>query len=142
MKLFSTLALPTLLSTAAFAQSVRIGNPPNGTSVHAGSNVLMEIDRPDTLTGSTEIAIIIGFQSCATMPCHAPSDGLGTILYNGGYKPEFQPGSSKPPHQNFTVTIPASAPQGPGLLGVSHVALVGAGQTVILESLGVTVNVN
>ncbi|KAF9465549.1 hypothetical protein BDZ94DRAFT_1253388 [Collybia nuda] len=142
MKFSSTLALSALLSTTAFAQRIAIGYPANGTSVQPGSSFLMEVDRPNSLSGSTEVAVVIGFQSCAASPCHSPADGLGTVLYNGGYKPVFQTGAaSKPPHQNFTVTIPTTAPKGSALIGVSHMALIGAGQAAFLESVGVEVNV-
>jgi hypothetical protein len=81
----------------------------------------------DTLTGSTEVAVVIGFWHCggATSICPAPSDVLGSILYNGPYDPEFHTGVAKPPHQNFTVTIPSTAQAGKAQLSVAHFSLVG-----------------
>ncbi|KAJ6555077.1 hypothetical protein DFH09DRAFT_1165476 [Mycena vulgaris] len=146
MKFFSSLALGTILATTAFAQRIEIGAPADGSSVKAGSNMTVEVDRPDTLTGSTEVAIVIGFLSCVGFPegCPPPSDIIGNILYNGPYDPEFHTNvsRSKPPHQNFTVTIPASARTGPAQLSVTHFSLVGAGPFPFLESLNITVNVD
>ncbi|KAJ7244432.1 hypothetical protein B0H12DRAFT_1054872 [Mycena haematopus] len=145
MKFFSSLALSTLLfATAALAQSVDIGAPADGSTVLHGSNITVEIDRPDTLTGSTEVAIVIGFWHCgsAASVCPPPSDVLGTILYNGPYDPEFRTGGgSKPPYQNFTVTIPSTALPGKAQLGVAHLSLVGAGQYPFLETRNITLNV-
>lgn len=85
----------------------------------------------DTLTASTEVAIVIGFLSCVglnTPTCPPPSATIGNVLYNGPYDPEFHNNGSlpnKPPYQNFTVTIPASAPAGPAQLSLTHLSLVG-----------------
>ncbi|KAJ7023070.1 hypothetical protein C8F04DRAFT_970561 [Mycena alexandri] len=126
MKFFSSLIFSTLLATTAFAQSAAIGAPADGSSVQAGSNITVEVDRPDTLTGSTEVAVVIGFLSCNGRPaCPAASEVLGSILYNGPFNPQFVTGVSRPPHQNFTVTIPSTFPSGPAQLAVSHFSLVG-----------------
>ncbi|KAJ7449190.1 hypothetical protein FB451DRAFT_1053488 [Mycena latifolia] len=145
MKFLSSVALSAMFATAAFAQNVAIGAPANGASVKAGSNITVEVDRPDTLTGSTEVAVVIGFFSCVPFPqgCPPPSEIIGNVLYNGPYDPEFHTNvtPSKPPYQNFTVTIPASARTGPAQLSVTHLSLVGAGPFPFLESLNITVNV-
>ncbi|KAF7377901.1 hypothetical protein MSAN_00213800 [Mycena sanguinolenta] len=146
MKFLSSLALSTVFAATALAQSVGIGAPPDGTTVSAGSNITVEIDRPPTLTPSTEVAIIIGFLSCGgfASSCPPPSEILGTILYNGPYDPEFSSsggGVNHRPYQNFTVTIPSSASPGKAQLGVAHVALVGAGQYPFLETHNITLNV-
>ncbi|KAJ6551772.1 hypothetical protein B0H19DRAFT_882498, partial [Mycena capillaripes] len=132
------------LATSAFAQSAVIGAPADGTTVQAGSNITVEVDRPDTLTGSTEVAVVIGIFPCGSTNsvCPGPSEVLGTILYNGPFNPQFQNDSrSKPPHQNFTVTIPDFIPTGKAQLGVAHFTLIGAGQFPFLETLNVTLNV-
>ncbi|KAF7377915.1 hypothetical protein MSAN_00215300 [Mycena sanguinolenta] len=127
MKVLNLLSLGALLATA-FAQGADIGAPADGSTVRRGSKIIVEIDRPDTLTGSTEIAIVIGFLFCGqslTSQCPPPSEILGTILYNGNYTPEFHTGVMKPPHQNFTVKVPSSASLGKAQLGVAHFSLVG-----------------
>jgi hypothetical protein len=54
-------------------------------------------------------------------------DRIGTILYNGGYRPEWHNIPFKPPHQNFTVTIPKATLPGKAELSVIHFTLVGVG---------------
>lgn len=133
----------SFFALAAAGQRVNIGYPPDGTSVTSGSNITVEIDRPvscpcffffallkadqDTLSGSTEVAIVIAFASCASSPCSSPSANMGSILYNGHYDPVFQSGApgSKPPHQNFSIAIPSTAGVGSGQLNVAHVSLIG-----------------
>ncbi|KAJ6461092.1 hypothetical protein C8R45DRAFT_842449 [Mycena sanguinolenta] len=143
MKVLSVLSLSAMLTTA-FAQGVVIGAPADGSTVRRGSKITVEINRPDTLTGSTEIAIVIGFLFCGKSPtskCPPPSEILGTILYNGSYQPEFHSGDAKPPYQNFTVSIPTSASPGKAQLGVAHFSLVGASQFPFLEIFNITLNV-
>lgn len=148
MKLaFSSLFSALLVGWAA-AQRVAIGFPVDRTAATAGSNIIVEIDRPvclsslsgnlsdltlvnfnsqDTLSASTEVAVVIAINSCHNTTCIPPADILGSILYNGPYSPKFQPTApaSLPPHQNFTVTIPAALPKGPAQLAVFHVSLIG-----------------
>ncbi|KDR82928.1 hypothetical protein GALMADRAFT_206658 [Galerina marginata CBS 339.88] len=141
---FSTASLSLLLgSISALSQSIRIGFPSDGASVHAGSKLTVEVDRPDTLTGSTEVAVVIALNSCHNTTCIPPKDILGSILYNGPYNPQFQSTAppSKPPHQNFTVTIPSAIGKGRAQLAVFHVSLVGAGPEPITEIKNVTLNV-
>ncbi|KAJ7653161.1 hypothetical protein DFH06DRAFT_1204857 [Mycena polygramma] len=146
MKFFSV-ALSAILATTAYAQSVAIGAPADGTTVQPGSNITVEIDRPDTLSGSTEVAVVIGFWVCGESPasvCPPPSDVLGSILYNGPYDPQFRNNGTppnKPPYQNFTVTIPSTAQSGKAQLGVAHLSLIGAGQFPFLETRNITLNV-
>ncbi|KAF7303667.1 hypothetical protein MIND_00596100 [Mycena indigotica] len=139
MKLLASFAVVcATLVTSALAQSVRIGAPADGAKVTVGSSLVVEIDRPDTLTPSTEIAIVIGFEACNDGPCPSPADQMGTILYNGPYKPEFQDDGVFFPHQNFTVTIPQNAVKGPSQLNVAHFALVGAVQFPLLQTRNVS----
>ncbi|KAJ7244431.1 hypothetical protein B0H12DRAFT_1309555 [Mycena haematopus] len=142
MKLLSLLPLSAML-TIAFAQRADIGAPADGSTVRRGSKIIVEIDRPDTLTGSTEVAIIVGLWHCggSESVCPPPSEVLGTILYNGPYAPEFHNSDSKPPYQNFTVKIPLDAPIGKAQLGVAHLSLVGAGPFPFLETFNITLNV-
>ncbi|KAJ7148747.1 hypothetical protein C8R43DRAFT_1008648 [Mycena crocata] len=146
MKFFTSLVLSTMLVTAAFAQRAFIGTPTEGSSVKAGSNITVEVDRPDTLTGSTEVAIVIGILSCSRFSpqtCPPPTDIIGSVMYKGQYNPEFHTNvsASKPPHQNFTLTIPASMQKGPAQISLTHLSLVGAGPFPFFETQNVTVNV-
>ncbi|KAG5635275.1 hypothetical protein H0H81_011838 [Sphagnurus paluster] len=92
----------------------------------------------NSLQSSVEVAVVIGFESCPTYSCHPASDGIGTVLYNGKYNPQYRtPGL--PPYQNFSVLIPFTAPQGPAQLNLAHFALTGAGLAPFLETSNVTV---
>ncbi|KAJ7062098.1 hypothetical protein C8F01DRAFT_1056982 [Mycena amicta] len=146
MKLLHLAALAASLQALCVnAQSAQIGAPLPNTSVRAGSRIVVEVDRPDTLTGSIEIAVVIGCSSCVgrgAAGCPAPSDVMGTILYNGPYDPQFQQGAlGKPPHQNFTVTIPKTMPKGPAQLNLVHATLIGAGPFPFLETRNVTLTI-
>ncbi|KAJ4491512.1 hypothetical protein C8J55DRAFT_282245 [Lentinula edodes] len=127
------------LTHMALAQNVFIGQPADGSTISAGSNLTVRIDRPDTLSGSTEVALVMGIWPCNNFPCPGPSNIIGTILYNGPYKPQFSvPSNSLPPHENFTVSIPEGFVKGVTQFGVAHVALIGAGQAPFLETLNAT----
>ncbi|PFH44668.1 hypothetical protein AMATHDRAFT_11224 [Amanita thiersii Skay4041] len=134
MKLFNALIFSTL-TAAAFAQNAAIGSPGEGERLAAGSSVMFEIDRPNSLTGSQEIAVVIGLASCAKSPCASPKDIMGRILYNGPFNPRYQDSMRKPPHDNFTLTIPENFAKGPAQLNVAHAALIGAGPFPFLETL-------
>lgn len=78
----------------------------------------------DTLTGSEEVAVVVGFQSCSPTGCLNPADYMGQILYNGPFNPQFHE-PTNPPYENFTVQVPTSATPGSALLEVVHVTLIG-----------------
>ncbi|KAJ6555134.1 hypothetical protein DFH09DRAFT_987594 [Mycena vulgaris] len=143
MRLFRSLIICSILTSAALAQSIEIGAPLPGMTVKAGSKITVEVDRPLTLTGSTEVAIVIGFLNCfSPAPCPSPMDRIGSILYKGRYNPQFHNVTGhKPPHQNFTVTIPRSASAGKAQLSVIHLNLIGAGPFPFLESRNLTLMV-
>ncbi|KAK7052470.1 hypothetical protein R3P38DRAFT_2860513 [Favolaschia claudopus] len=145
MKFTQLFALSTILVTAGYAQKASIGVPLPGEAVQAGSNITVEIDRPNSLTPSTEVGIGIGFLSCVdfnSSACPSPSEVLGSILYSGPFNPQYtNVSSSKPPHQNFTVTIPSTAKSGPAQIAVTHSSLVGAGPFPFNEVFNITVNV-
>ncbi|KJA23220.1 hypothetical protein HYPSUDRAFT_201519 [Hypholoma sublateritium FD-334 SS-4] len=140
MKLALSALLSALLVGCAAAQRVAVGFPADRTAAAAGSSITVEIDRPDTLSASTEVAVVIAINSCHNTTCIPPADILGSILYNGPYSPKFQPTApaSLPPHQNFTVTIPAALPKGPAQLAVFHVSLIGAGPEPFTEIQNIT----
>ncbi|GFF52083.1 hypothetical protein IFM46972_09450 [Aspergillus udagawae] len=126
------------LAATASAQNVGIGLPSAGENLTPGSSTVVQIQRPNSLTGSQEIAVAIGLSSCADSKCYAPEDVMGTILYNGPFKPEYHE-SSQPPYQNFSVNIPESIGKGKAQLNIAHVSLVGAGPFPFMETLNRTV---
>ncbi|KAH7910752.1 hypothetical protein BJ138DRAFT_1152219 [Hygrophoropsis aurantiaca] len=136
----SILTIP-LFAALALAQGAQIGYPPQGTSVAPGSSLTVQVERPSTLTPSEEVAVAIGIQSCATDACTSPTEGMGQILYNGAFAPAYhEPGT--PPYQNFTVQIPSTLADGTALIGVTHVALVGAVYYPLFQVLNRTITIS
>ncbi|KAM5538618.1 hypothetical protein V8D89_007647 [Ganoderma adspersum] len=141
----------TLLAFAAsaLAQRIHIASPKNFADVKPGSKITVEIDRPNSLTASTEVAIAIGLWPCGgpkgTSKCASTdvSKVLGDVVYTGSYKPEYNSKTpQKPPHQNFEITVPKSFTAGQVSLGVAHLSLVGAGSEPTYQFSNITLVVN
>ncbi|KAI0260653.1 hypothetical protein BC834DRAFT_533081 [Gloeopeniophorella convolvens] len=136
----------TLLASAlsgAYAQNIAIGSPTDLSAVTPGSNLVVQVNRPNSLTGSQEVAIAISIVSCGNGPCDSPSDRLGSVLYTGGFDPQY-PTERTPqdvPQQNFTVTVPSGLASGTAQLTVTHLSLVGAGPYPMFEIKNVTLKV-
>ncbi|KAJ5904937.1 uncharacterized protein N7473_001853 [Penicillium subrubescens] len=127
-----------VLASVSLAQNSIIGLPTAGYMITKGGNVTVQVQRPNSLTGSTEIAVIIGVSSCASTPCQPAGEVMGTILYQGPFDPQYHE-SDQPPYQNFTVTLPNLIAAGDAQINVAHAALVGAGPFPYLETLNRTV---
>ncbi|KAH7929598.1 hypothetical protein BV22DRAFT_1029212 [Leucogyrophana mollusca] len=139
--MFKSLLSLSLFAATALAQSAAIGYPPQGLSVSPGSSLTVQVERPNTLTGSEEVAVVIGLQSCTARPaCIDPAELMGDILYNGPFAPVYHE-PQNPPYQNFTVQIPSSFQNGTALIGVAHVTLIGAGLYPYLETLNRTITI-
>ncbi|GIJ81613.1 hypothetical protein Asppvi_000112 [Aspergillus pseudoviridinutans] len=126
------------LAATVSAQNVAIGLPSEGENLTPGSSTVVQIQRPNSLTGSQEIAVAIGLSSCADSKCWTAAEVMGTILYTGPFKPEYHE-SSQPPYQNFSVNIPEAIGKGKAQLNIAHVSLVGAGNFPYMETLNRTV---
>ncbi|KAJ6138145.1 hypothetical protein N7471_004631 [Penicillium samsonianum] len=127
-----------LFVAVAIAQRATIGLPTENQKINSGKEVVIQVQRPNSLSPSKEMGVAIGLSSCASSPCRDADEVLGTILYNGPFKPEYHE-SGLPPYENFTVTVPASATLGKNQINVAHAALIGAGPSAFLESLNQTV---
>ncbi|KAI9567203.1 hypothetical protein HD554DRAFT_2039704 [Boletus coccyginus] len=136
--MFKSLFSLSLFASTVFAQSALIGLPAYNQIVSAGCDFIVQVQRPNTLTGSEEVAVVIGLQSCPNSPCSPPSDIMGTILYNGPFDPQYHEWYL-PPYQNFTVQVPSSVTAGTALIGVAHITLIGAGLFPYLETLNQTI---
>ncbi|KAJ7256097.1 hypothetical protein C8J57DRAFT_1186236 [Mycena rebaudengoi] len=143
MKFLASLALSAALATTAFAQSISIQAPADGTTVRAGSHLTVEVIQHSITSDLVQVGLAIGLG----IPNSAPSIG-GSILYNGPFNPQFQntgiPDGQGPPTaslQNFTVTIPAGTQTGLMSLNVAHFDLVGASKLPFTETVNVTLNV-
>lgn len=53
------------------------------------------------------MAVVISIALYSNKGCNIASDVLGTVLYNGKFKPEYYK-SGLPSYQNFTIKIPES----------------------------------
>ncbi|KAJ5645374.1 hypothetical protein N7507_011385 [Penicillium longicatenatum] len=132
-----------LFSLAAFAglalaQNAHIGLPKAGQTVAAGSDVIVQVQRPNSLTNSEEMAVAIGFASCGSGGCHPADEVMGTVVYNGKFNPVYHE-TYLPPYQNFTVTVPSSFKAGNAQVNVAHATLVGAGLYPDMETLNQTI---
>ncbi|KAH8112257.1 hypothetical protein DFH11DRAFT_1608864 [Phellopilus nigrolimitatus] len=116
------------LIAAALAQRISLGSPSAGQTLSAGQSTTVQVFKPDSLSGSTEIGIAITLQKCSQTPCPDESQTLG----NGG--------NAVQPFQNFTVTVPSGF-SGPAVLSVAHANLIGAGPSLFTEITNVTVTV-
>ncbi|GJE93121.1 hypothetical protein PsYK624_092800 [Phanerochaete sordida] len=138
MKYFAVLAT---LAASALAQSINIASPAANSTVYRGEWLMVEVDKPDSLTGSTEVALVLSLAHCPSEGCAATFDpataAVGQVLYNGPYSPQYHPetGGGRPPYQNFSVPLPASLVPGDQVaLIATHVDLVGAGPFANLET--------
>ncbi|KAJ7724632.1 hypothetical protein B0H16DRAFT_1736571 [Mycena metata] len=124
------LTLSAALATTAFAQTISIQAPVDGTTVQAGSSIAVEVLQHNSSSDLVQVALAIGL----SIPNLTPAIG-DTILYNGPFNPQV--GTV----QNFIVTIPADTPTGPMSLNVAHFDLIGAIKIPHAETVNVTLNV-
>ncbi|EKM52095.1 uncharacterized protein PHACADRAFT_212686 [Phanerochaete carnosa HHB-10118-sp] len=136
------------LAATCLAQSIDIGAPAANSTVSPGQSITVEVDKPDSLTGSTEVALVLSMASCpadgCTDPSYDPSGDLGQILYNGPYNPQFHPETDpgKPPYQNFSVEVPTTFTSGENIaLIATHLDLVGVGLSPLLEVIFVPLTI-
>ncbi|KAI8978861.1 hypothetical protein BD414DRAFT_378507, partial [Trametes punicea] len=124
------IAILSALVSLSAAQMVVIKAPLPQSTVTPGQQIVVDIDRPDTLTGSQEVSVAIGLLSCLGLAPPGTCDGvdttedMGTVLYAGPYAPQLRPGGSDL-FENFTVTVPATIQPGAAALTVAHFSLVG-----------------
>ncbi|KAI0695751.1 hypothetical protein C8T65DRAFT_664692 [Cerioporus squamosus] len=138
---FFFLALASLAAfvSSVLAQRIAIGAPAEWTNVQPGQNITVRVDRPNTLSSSEEVAIVIGLWPCGGTACANidVQEVLGTVLYKGAYEPLLvAPGL--PPFQNFTVTVPSHFEAQQISLAVAHFSLIGAGLEPFLEVANIT----
>ncbi|KAI0357328.1 hypothetical protein OH77DRAFT_1519273 [Trametes cingulata] len=114
------------LAASAVAQNViiRVAAPPAQATLFPGESVV------PSLTGSQDVAVVIGIQSCVGRAPAGTCDGvitsgnIGTPLFSGLYSPQPVGHGHSDLFQNYTVTIPDSLPAGAAVLAVAHLGLV------------------
>ncbi|OJT12809.1 hypothetical protein TRAPUB_10644 [Trametes pubescens] len=132
------------LAACASAQNVIIASPPALATLFPGQSVVVDVDRVPSLTGSQDVAVAIGIQSCVGLAPAGTCDGvdttgnIGTPLFSGPYTPQPVGNGHSDLFQNFTVTIPEFLPAGPAVLSVAHFGLV-IGVEPFLEVVNQTV---
>ncbi|KAJ5485294.1 hypothetical protein N7539_005282 [Penicillium diatomitis] len=136
--MMNTIFTVMILVGIARAQNAEIGLPTVDQQLSKGTDVIVQIQRPNTLTGSTEMALAIGISSCSAQECLSPVESMGEILYLGSFDPEYHE-DSLPPYQNFTVTVPSDFAVGDAHINVAHATLVGASEAPLLQTLNRTV---
>ncbi|KLO10778.1 hypothetical protein SCHPADRAFT_502804 [Schizopora paradoxa] len=130
------------LAASAFAQSIAIFSPTPGQSIIAGNGGEVVVQKPGSLTGSTDIGVAVLIQHCTQNPCEDVSQDLGTIFYAGAFTPTVQRGvADNVPFQQFFASVPQNFPKGPAVLSVPHSVLIGAGPFFFNEIVNVTINI-
>ncbi|KAI1832367.1 hypothetical protein CBS147337_6625 [Penicillium roqueforti] len=112
------------LAGLAVAQKAVIGLPTADQTVAPGSDIIIQVQRPNSLTGSEEMAVAIGIVSCPSENCQPANNIMGSIFYNRLFDPVSHE-TYLPPYQNFTVTVPSSFAAGQAQVNVAHTALIG-----------------
>lgn len=130
MKLAAALVSALACVSTVTAQAAHIRYPREGTKVHKGRDITIQLVRPvclslalhlvvsspkpsivifalqNSIMGSREVGLVLSFQYCQKPnPCPPATNQLGSVLFIGQFNPQFHeiPGQ---PYQNFTVTIP------------------------------------
>ncbi|KAI0357329.1 hypothetical protein OH77DRAFT_1422167 [Trametes cingulata] len=142
--MFKAIVALTALAATAVAQQVIIAAPPAQATLFPGESVVVDIDRVPSLTGSQDVAVAIGIQTCVGRTPSGTCDGvdtggdIGTPLFSGPYNPQPVGHGHSDLFQNYTVTIPDFLPAGPAVLTVAHFGLV-IGELAFLEIVNQTV---
>ncbi|KAJ7130883.1 hypothetical protein C8R46DRAFT_1235882 [Mycena filopes] len=136
-----------LYAANVLAQRSFIGSPAPGATVHFGSQLTVQVVRPNSLQSSTEVGIAIGLLACPTSQeavCPAPTSQLGRVLFTGQFAPTVHPGNSI--YENFTLTVPSAdsfgGATGRAQLAVVRLHLIGAGPSPVFEINNITVNLS
>ncbi|KAJ7352014.1 hypothetical protein DFH08DRAFT_77991 [Mycena albidolilacea] len=144
MKLIlNILTISCLYIATVWGQASHIGFPLAGDTIHFNTNITVQIVRPNSIQGSTEVGIAIGLLSCPVSQeadCPSPAGQLGSILYTGPFAPTVHPMAQI--YENFTLTVPSAGflATGRAQLAVARLHLIGAGPSPILELSNITVN--
>ncbi|KAG1839188.1 hypothetical protein C8R48DRAFT_91704 [Suillus tomentosus] len=138
--LIKAIFVTILMVVSICAQDAFINLPTPGSDITAGTNFTVQIGLLNDLTGSEEISIVIGIQSCSTGDCLPVSEGMGTVLYEGPFNPQYGLGADDP-YEDFSVQVPASFATGQAQLGLAHFTLIGAIYLPFLQLVNETVYV-
>ncbi|GJE93148.1 hypothetical protein PsYK624_093070 [Phanerochaete sordida] len=137
MKYFAVVAA---LAASALAQTIAIASPAANSTVYPGQWLTVEVDKPNSLSASIEVALVLSMAPCppagCTDPSYDPAARLGAILYNGPFSPVLHPeASGRPPYEDFSVQVPSAFVVGEQVaLIATHAAMIGAGPEPFMET--------
>ncbi|KAM5538615.1 hypothetical protein V8D89_007644 [Ganoderma adspersum] len=138
--IFAVLALVS----SVYAQGIRIAAPAENSHIVATKSVLVEVERPNGHTPSTDVAVIIGLRSCepsGDCDAIAESGALGTILHKGTYDPILRTGGGSM-YQNYTVAVPDTVGTGSALLSVAHFYAGGVANSPVIDTAYIVVEID
>ncbi|RPD55614.1 hypothetical protein L226DRAFT_150075 [Lentinus tigrinus ALCF2SS1-7] len=141
--IMKTLFVLASLALSALAQQALIISPTNGSTITAGSTLVVDVHQDESATDDVQVAVVLGLAPCLTGPCGTPGEpGVGTILFKGEFNPQRDPSApEKGLHQTFTVQVPQFSDQGDNILSLTHLQMVGAVKEASLQTNGIVVNV-
>ncbi|KAF7348336.1 hypothetical protein MSAN_01787600 [Mycena sanguinolenta] len=132
--ILNILTISCLYIATVWAQASHIGFPLEGDTLKFGTNITVQIVRPNSIEGSIEVGIAIALLGCPVSEeavCPSPAGQLGDILYTGPFAPTLQQMGMI--YENFTLTLPAATSFfGPGRaqLAVARLHLIGISSTM------------
>ncbi|OCH94587.1 hypothetical protein OBBRIDRAFT_722450 [Obba rivulosa] len=124
--MLSILALASLIGYALAQQAIFL-LPEPGTSIAPGATVEVELHQADTTSSLAELGIAIGLMVCPSDGCaywDPANDGIGQILYNGPFNPQWNPDGYT---QSFNLTFPNVT--GPSILSLTQMQGLGVSET-------------
>ncbi|KAI9574264.1 hypothetical protein HD554DRAFT_2045851 [Boletus coccyginus] len=136
MKLLPVISVFAAVASA-LGQTIAIGFPTNGTVLQLGKNFTAQIVRPTALMGCTEVGIALAIANCNGKVCPQPAVQLGSVLYAGSFAPTTPTQGGF--YQNFSVQVPAFMTSGASIFTLTHLCLLGAGPSPLLEFRNVSV---
>ncbi|KIJ13019.1 hypothetical protein PAXINDRAFT_117585 [Paxillus involutus ATCC 200175] len=123
-----------LLAGSALAQSTQLTLPAPYSTLIPGDNVTVRVGMGGYPENIDVVAMVIGLAACYDSECFPPTDTMGTILYQGPYKPV-----SGQYYEDFTVTVPKTFIPGKAALNVINFFMVGASYQPNVQYLNETV---
>ncbi|KAL1939936.1 hypothetical protein VTO73DRAFT_9636 [Trametes versicolor] len=128
------------LAVSTLAQGVSITQPPAGSTEKQGLPMTVVVQKQNSLTGSQDVAVAIGLQSCGTASCDSlPTESVGPLLFSGEYAPKAD--ASGNVTQNYIVRVPAGMGPGPARLSVAHFYILGASEMAPMDVAHTTLNI-
>ncbi|KAG2068948.1 hypothetical protein BDR04DRAFT_1102343 [Suillus decipiens] len=139
--LFKRMAVFAAGIAVTLAQTIKLGYPQNGDNFCPGQQLDARVIQPVSMADCIQVGIALGIKSCVNGSCPDPADGLGSVLYAGPWTPDTHTIGIDGPYQNFTVTIPSYLAEGLAIFTLTHLCLLGADSSPLLEYRNATVNI-